>query len=224
MNDRRSKIRFVRNDRMPDANRDYLLHYGVKGMKWGEVKEEEFKPRTYLSAYSPQKMRTSGGSAKTSRVTHKTGAPNSRVVRSQTKQNASIKNVDSSKPKDRISVKDTTGRFGRGNIDLNKRQVVRNKDGTISTERSFSVNIDGKETLLPTVVGGRIVTEDEAIDHYYNTGEHLGRFDTVEEAEEYAEQLHNRQDWYYNEYKPRIDKVKKIGATFLKKLLKSLGH
>jgi hypothetical protein len=106
--------------------------------------------------------------------------------------------------------KDTTGQFGRGNIDLNNRKVVRNKDGSISTERSFSVNIDGKETLLPTVVDGRIVSEDEANDHYMKTGEHLGQFDTVEEAEAYAEELHNRQDWYYNHRgKDRVEKPKK---------------
>ena len=93
---------------------------------------------------------------------------------------------------------DTTGRYGRGNIDLNNRQMVRNKDGSISTERSFSVNIDGKEVLLPTVINGRIVSEDEAIDHYLKTGEYLGKFNTVKEADEYAEKLHNRQDWYYN--------------------------
>lgn len=88
--------------------------------------------------------------------------------------------------------------YGKGNIDLNSRAVVKNDDGSISTERSFSVNIDGKETLIPTVVDGKILDEDAAIDHFYETGEHLGQFDTVEEAEEYAEALHNRQDWYYN--------------------------
>ena len=94
--------------------------------------------------------------------------------------------------------KDTTGRWGRGNIDLNNRKVVENDDGTISTERSFSVNIDGKEVLLPTVIDGKIVSEEEAIRHYEQTGQYLGKFNTVKEAEEYAEKLHNRQDWYYN--------------------------
>ena len=88
--------------------------------------------------------------------------------------------------------------YGRGNIDLNKRIPVRNKDGSISTELSFSTEIDGKEVLLPTVINGRIVSEDEAIEHYFRTGEYLGKFDTVEEAEEYAEMLHERQEWFYN--------------------------
>ena len=103
--------------------------------------------------------------------------------------------------------KDTTGQYGKGTIDLNNRQVVHNADGSISTERSFSFYDEdtGKEVLIPTVVGGRILTEDEAIDHYYDTvragrPEYLGMFDTPEEATEYAERLHNRQDWYYHNH------------------------
>ena len=94
--------------------------------------------------------------------------------------------------------RDTTGRYGRGNIDLNNRKVVQNEDGSISTEIAFSINVDGKEVLIPQVVDGKIVSEDEAIEHYFETGEYLGIFDTVEEANEYAEKLHNRQDWYYH--------------------------
>ena len=93
---------------------------------------------------------------------------------------------------------DTTGRYGQGNIDLNNRKVMQNPDGSISTERSFSVNIDGKEILLPQVINGKLVSEDEAIDHYYKTGEYLGKFNTPEEANEYAQTLHNRQNWYYS--------------------------
>ena len=99
---------------------------------------------------------------------------------------------------DEVVVYDAIGQYGRGNIDLNNRQVVRNDDGSISTERSFSTNIDGKEVLLPTVINGRVVSEEEAIEHYFQTGEYLGKFDTVEEANRYAEMLHNRQDQYYN--------------------------
>jgi hypothetical protein len=90
--------------------------------------------------------------------------------------------------------------YGYGNIDLNHRPVVHNEDGTISTEQSFSFYDEdtGKEVLIPTVINGQIVSEDEAIDHYYETGEYLGMFDTWQEADEYAEKLHERQDWYYN--------------------------
>ena len=94
---------------------------------------------------------------------------------------------------------DTIGRWGAGNIDLNHRIVVFNGDGTFSTERSFSVNIDGKEVLLPTVINGIIQDEDYAIDYYYQTGQYLGKFDTVAEADDYAERLHERQELYYGQ-------------------------
>ena len=92
---------------------------------------------------------------------------------------------------------DTIGRWGEGNIDLNNRKIVFNQDGTISTERSFSTSIDGKEVLLPTVINGEIVSENDAIDHYYQSGEYLGKFNTVAQAEDYAQRLHERQEWFY---------------------------
>ena len=87
-----------------------------------------------------------------------------------------------------------------GTIDLNNRQVVHNDDGSISTEYSFSFYDDdtGKEVLIPQVVNGRIVSEEEAKRHYYETGEHLGMFDDWHDADEYAMMLHNRNNWYYN--------------------------
>ena len=94
---------------------------------------------------------------------------------------------------------DTIGRWGRGNIDLNNRIVVHNPDGSISTERSFSTEIDGYEVLLPTVINGEIWNEEDAIEYYYETGDYLGKFDTPEEADEYAEALHERQEWFYGE-------------------------
>lgn len=84
-----------------------------------------------------------------------------------------------------------------GNIDLNNRQPVVNKDGSISTELSFSVEIDGLEVLLPTVVNGKIVSEDEAIEHFFDSGEHLGMFESPEHAEIYASILHLRQAEMY---------------------------
>jgi hypothetical protein len=87
--------------------------------------------------------------------------------------------------------------YGEGNIDLNNRPVVVNEDGSISTVRSMSFEEDGKEILIPTVVNGRVVSDDEAIEHYYETGEYLGKFDTVEEANEYADKLHEEQEKQY---------------------------
>ena len=92
-------------------------------------------------------------------------------------------------------------RYGVGNIDLQNRKVVKNKDGSISTEKSFSFYDDKekKEILVPTIIDGKEVSEKEAEEHYYKTGEYLGKFDTPEQADEYAEGLHEKQEKRYGE-------------------------
>lgn len=90
------------------------------------------------------------------------------------------------------------GMLSPGNIDLTKRPIVKNPDGTISTVRSMSFNEDGKEILIPTVSpDGRIMEENEAIDFYHKTGQKLGDFDTPENATSYANNLHNSQASFY---------------------------
>ncbi len=80
-----------------------------------------------------------------------------------------------------------------GNIDLSTRPIVRNPDGSVSTIRSMSFGTDQGEVLVPTVVNGRVVSNQEAIDHYRRTGEHLGIFDTPESATAAAERLHQEE-------------------------------
>lgn len=85
-----------------------------------------------------------------------------------------------------------------GNIDLASRPVYTNEDGSISTEVSMSFNDKGKEVLIPTIRtenGKRIdMSQEEAIAWYDKSGEHLGIFDTVEEAEVMAQKIHSRFD------------------------------
>jgi hypothetical protein len=84
-------------------------------------------------------------------------------------------------------------------MDLQKRPVVKNRDGSISTVRSMSTNIDGREVLLPTVSDdGRILTNRQAIEEYKRTGKHLGIFDNPASATAYAKSLHEQQAQTYD--------------------------
>ena len=82
-----------------------------------------------------------------------------------------------------------------GNISLDDRQVVDN--GTI---RSMSVNIDGKEILIPTIYDGKLHNEKDSINRYLKTGMHLGIFDTPQNATSGGKYLSNRQNNNYSAF------------------------
>ena len=97
------------------------------------------------------------------------------------------------------------GRYGQGNIDLYNRPIIKNDDGTISTVKSYGfTDENGKHILIPTVTPEGIVSNDEAIKRYYQTGEYLGKFDTIPELEDYATRLHNEQDRYYSKIRKAL--------------------
>jgi hypothetical protein len=96
-----------------------------------------------------------------------------------------------------------------GNIDLSNRPIVRNEDGTHSSEYSTSFSDNkGREILVPTVVNGKFLTPDgkkpqegsadekamfkRAQQHYEDTHEHMGIFDSADNADAYANAAHNR--------------------------------
>ena len=104
---------------------------------------------------------------------------------------------------DTVKSKYDKDKFGKGNIDLTNRPVLVNEDKTISTVDTITIGVDGKQVVIPTIDydekgNAKRLTTDEAEARFYKTGEHLGKFDTIEEADEYAQSLHIDQDLYYS--------------------------
>lgn len=92
------------------------------------------------------------------------------------------------------------GMLKPGNVELWDRPVLHNPDGGYSTTSSMSIGTDGGETLIPTVINGKRLSTQDAIDHFKQTGENLGTFDTPENADTYATALHNAQAARYDSH------------------------
>lgn len=124
---------------------------------------------------------------------------------SQGKASGRIKITKIERPQTAAKQKRTIGnigQYGAGNIDLYDRPQYRNANGSISTVDSTSYNIDGQEVLLPTVWNRNGTpyhssNDEEILQRYRDTGEYLGKFSTVDEANDYAEKLHLEQQERY---------------------------
>lgn len=124
---------------------------------------------------------------------------------SQGKASGGIKITKIERPQTAAKQKWTVGnigQYGAGNIDLYDRPQYRNANGSISTVDSTSYNIDGQEVLLPTVWNRNGTpyhssNDEEILQRYRDTGEYLGKFSTVEEANDYAEKLRLEQQERY---------------------------
>jgi uncharacterized protein YbdZ (MbtH family) len=109
------------------------------------------------------------------------------------------------------------GMVEEGTLPIWNRPTVQNADGSHSSELSVSMGDDqGREVLVPMVVGGKFLTpdgkmppgpvpkdwekaspawkalRDKAWKHFQDTGENLGKFDNPDDADAYAQILHNR--------------------------------
>lgn len=117
--------------------------------------------------------------------------------------NEAINNAIKNYPNDYSEVygniqNDDLGQYGQGNIDLYNRPQVKNDDGSISTVRSMSFNDGKQEILIPTVSDdGKIMSDKEAYDNYIKTGKYLGKFNSIDDANNYAQKLHQQQQNYY---------------------------
>lgn len=66
--------------------------------------------------------------------------------------------------------------------DINRPYYI-DDEGKKRSEYRGGFNIKGKETLIPTVVGGRQLSDAEALAQFKRTGLHMGQYNTVEKAD-----------------------------------------
>jgi hypothetical protein len=103
------------------------------------------------------------------------------------------------------------GMIKAGNIDLTKRPVVHNADGSVSTLLSMSFGTEDGEILIPKVSpDGKILSDQAAKKRYLKTKEMLGIFKTPENADHYADLLHRKQGAFQTwknggMYKPSVE-------------------
>jgi hypothetical protein len=87
-----------------------------------------------------------------------------------------------------------------GNIEHRGRAEIDNHDGTKSTVRSMSFHDGpGREVLIPTAYDGALHSDEDSIDNYRKTQQHMGVFRYPQEATQTAIRVHN--DYEQGRYK-----------------------
>jgi len=109
-----------------------------------------------------------------------------------------------------------SGCMEEGNISRVDIPFVRNADGSVSTVRSKSFNMEGVEVLLPTIAAdGHTMNDEETVNQYLTTGMHLGKFQTPEQADRYGKFLSKQESERYSQWlKERpISELPQLRAT-----------
>lgn len=86
-----------------------------------------------------------------------------------------------------------------GNINVFNRPLVHNPDGSTSTVHTMSYgNRAGQEVAVPTVSNeGAMMNPHDAMRYWGQRGQFLGKFATPEDADAYAQALHEQQAAFY---------------------------
>lgn len=109
-----------------------------------------------------------------------------------------------------------------GNLDPWHRPVLHNADGSYSTTLSFSFGTDAGEVLVPRVVNGKLLTEDQAKAHYRKTGENLGVFKTGQDADRYSKALHDAQATMFDKRGVPLGRMAPLEMTWAQ--IRALGR
>ncbi len=75
---------------------------------------------------------------------------------------------------------------------FDRKELVR-PGGSVGTAYTKSFNFNNREVLLPTILDGKQLTDDQAVKRFLSTGQHFGVFATPEHANVYANALHEAQ-------------------------------
>ena len=140
-----------------------------------------------------------------------------------------LKDVDSLKIKNYRTVEEINNEIlnnNQGNIDLINRPQFKQEDGRLSTVNSIIIEENGKYTVIPTIKRDEYnkavqMSEKEAIEHYNKTGDFLGQFDKLSEAEYYARDVHTSQDYLNN--RNYEETIKKLSDEEIKNIYNSIA-